>query len=102
MEERRNNDNVFKLHLENLGIKIDNLAESNNEKFKTIIDYNKSQDRQIKEINVVLRGNGNPEVGHSTRLTRLEEKVKILFQRNKIQLSVAIIILGLVAKLAFF
>ena len=73
-----------------------------NLKLDNLVDYNKQQDEDTLSLHKIIHGNGNPEQGHATRLTRLEERVKTLFSRNKVQLAVAIAILSIVIKLAFW
>jgi len=84
MNEQRKNDGNF-------GIKLDQ-----------IIDYNKSQDKMIKEIHTVIHGNGNPETGLIVKTTRMSEKLNSITTTMKIHWALIIIVIGIAIKTAFF
>jgi len=106
LEERRKNDGFIDLKLDAICIKIDNLASKNEEKFKTVIDYNKTQTRQIDKLNLLMTGNGSPEKGHATRMVMAEEKLDSVFDKfkklNKFHIALGVIIVAGIIKMAFF
>lgn len=105
-EERRKNDNVFELKLNAIVTKIDHLADKNKEKFKTIIDYNKTQTSQINKLNLLMSGNGNPEKGHSTRIVVAEKQLQQIFKKFKsfglLHYMIGTAVIIAIIKIAFF
>lgn len=105
-EERRKFDETFDLKLDAIGVKIDTLANSNIERFNNLSGSHKELKKEVKKINLILDGNGNPEKGHSTQIVLIKKDIKTLFKKfkqfDKFHYAIIIMVIVAIIKIAFF
>jgi|GEM_PF-2222977 len=104
--ERRKNDEILKLKLNDIHKDIESLKKTHSKKFDEILEYNKHQDKLISGVDLLLRGNGKPENGYIVKHEKLFEKVqgicKTLTIHWALLVGVFMLIAGSVIKLIWF